>query len=112
MIEYKVIKELEANPSHTQRTLAHKLDVSLGKINYVLSGLIQKGIIKAKKLKNHPENIRWQYILTPQGVKEKIIITREYLKKRIREFEQIQTEIEELKKDVVKNDAEANRIDV
>ncbi len=109
MIEYKVIKELEANPSHTQRTLAHKLDVSLGKINYVLSGLIQKGVIKAKKLKNNPENIRWQYILTPQGMKEKIVIMREYLKKRMREFEQIQAEIEDLKKDVVSAGEEGSR---
>lgn len=103
MIEYKVIKELEDNPSHTQRSLAQKLNVSLGKVNYILSGLVEKGIIKAKKLKNHPEKIRWQYILTPRGVKEKIRITHEYLIKRIQEFEQIQSEIEELKEEVKKN---------
>ncbi len=103
MIEYKVIKELEENPSHTQRSLAEKLNISLGKANYILSGLMEKGIIKAKKLKNNPDKIRWQYILTPRGVKEKIRITHEYLKKRIKEFELIQNEIEELKKEVKKN---------
>lgn len=103
MIEYKVIKELEENPSHTQRSLAQKLNVSLGKINYVLSGLVEKGIIKAKKLKNHPDKIRWQYLLTPQGVKEKIKITSDYLKKRLKEFEYIQNEIEELKEEIKKN---------
>ena len=106
MIEYKVIKELEENPSHTQRSLAQKLNVSLGKMNYVLSGLVEKGIIKAKKLKNHPDKIRWQYLLTPQGVKEKIKITGEYLKKRLKEFEQIQNEIEELKEEVKKNNTD------
>ena len=106
MIEYKVIKELEENPSHTQRSLAQKMNVSLGKMNYVLSGLVEKGIIKAKKLKNNPDKIRWQYLLTPQGVKEKIKITSEYLKKRLHEFEQIQDEIEELKKEVKKNNTD------
>lgn len=103
MIEYRLMKELEENPSHTQRYLAQKLNVSLGKVNYLISGLIEKGIIKAKKLKKHPDKIRWQYILTPQGMKEKIKITHEYLKKRIHEFGQIQNEIEELKKEVKKN---------
>jgi EPS-associated MarR family transcriptional regulator len=100
MIEYRVIRELESNPSHTQRSLAEKLDISLGKANYVLGGLIEKGIVKAKKLKNNPENIRWQYILTPAGVKEKINITQQYLQRRIKEFEEIQQEIIMLKKDV------------
>jgi EPS-associated MarR family transcriptional regulator len=103
MIEYKVIKELEENPSHTQRSLAQKLNVSLGKVNYILSGLVEKGLIRAKKLKNNPDKIRWQYLLTPQGMKEKINITSEYLSKRMKEFEQIQQEIEELKKEVKKN---------
>ena len=101
MIEYKLIKEIEKNPRHTQRSLAQKLNISLGKVNYVISGLIEKGIIKAKKLKNDPDKIRWQYILTPQGMKEKLIITHIYLKKRIQEFEQIQNEIIELKKEVI-----------
>lgn len=100
MIEYKLIKELEGNPSHTQRSLAGKLDVSLGKVNYVLAGLVEKGIVKAKKLKNHPGQIRWQYILTHQGMKEKVRITKEYLGKRIREFEEIQDEIRELQREV------------
>jgi EPS-associated MarR family transcriptional regulator len=103
MIEYKVIREIEINPSHTQRSLAEKLDISLGKVNYVLAGLVEKGIIKAKKLKNNPENIRWQYILTQAGVKEKIKITQQYLQRRIVEFEDLQKEIELLKKDVQNN---------
>jgi EPS-associated MarR family transcriptional regulator len=100
MIEYKVIKELEQNPAHTQRSLARKLDISLGKANYVIAGLIEKGIIKAKRLKNEPDKIRWKYILTPKGMKEKVIITRNYLNKRLREFDAIQKEIEELREEV------------
>jgi EPS-associated MarR family transcriptional regulator len=100
MNEYKVLKEIEINPSHTQRSLAEKLNVSLGKINFIISGLVEKGIIKAKKLKNNPDKIRWQYILTPKGIKEKIRITREYLNKRTEEYENIKKELEELKEEV------------
>jgi EPS-associated MarR family transcriptional regulator len=100
MIEYKVIKEIEQNPSHTQRSLAEKLDISLGKANYVLAGLIEKGIVKAKKIKNNPDKIRWQYMLTHAGVKEKFRITRQFLKRRIREYEEIRKEIAQLQEEV------------
>ena len=100
MIEYHVIRELEDNPSHTQRSLAHKLNISLGKTNYVLAGLMEKGLIKAKKLKNHPDHIRWRYILTPKGMKEKMVLTRGYLSNRLKEFERIQREIEVLRSEV------------
>lgn len=100
MIEYKVLREIELNSSHTQRSLAEKLDISLGKVNYVLAGLIEKGIVKVKKLKNNPKNIRWQYILTPAGMKEKVRITKHYLERRIAEFEELQKEILLLKKEI------------
>ena len=100
MNEYKLIREIERNPFHTQRSLATTLHISLGKANYLLAGLIQKGIIKARKLRHDPEKIRWEYILTPKGIKEKFAITRDYLHKRMGEFEAIQREIEELKTEV------------
>ncbi len=103
MIEYKLLKEIELNPAASQRTLAGKLDVSLGKINYVLGGLVKKGIIKAQKLKNDPQNIRWSYLLTPKGIREKIRMTRSYLDKRLREFDEIQREIGMLQKEVSAN---------
>lgn len=100
MIEYRILKELEHNPESTQRTLAQKLDVSLGKINYVLGGLAEKGIIKAQRLTTDPRNIRWSYLLTPMGIREKVRITKQYLDKRIKEFDEIQQEIIELQKEV------------
>lgn len=109
MIEYKLIREIEQNPAQTQRSLAEHLDISLGKVNYVLSGFIEKGIIKAKKLKNHPGQIRWQYILTPKGMKEKLRITRQYLRTRLREFAEIQQEIGELKRDLESVDKSTDR---
>ncbi|MBN1128756.1 MAG: MarR family EPS-associated transcriptional regulator [Chitinispirillaceae bacterium] len=103
MIEYKLLKAIEENPVSTQRTLAEKLGVSLGKINYVITGLIKKGVIKAQKLKNDPRNIRWSYLLTPEGISEKISITKAYLEKQLQEFDTIQREIAELKEEVRNN---------
>ena len=100
MIEYKLLKEIETNPTHTQRTLAQKLNVSLGKVNYLLGGLVDKGIIKAQKLTNDPQNIRWSYLLTPKGIKEKVKISRDYLARRLKEFDEIQEEIVLLKREV------------
>lgn len=98
--DYHVLKEIEKNPSHTQRSLSEKLGISLGKVNFVMSGLIEKGIIRAKKLKNDPDKIRWQYILTPEGIKEKVRITRNYMERRLMEFELLKAEIAELEKEV------------
>ncbi len=98
--DYHILKEIEKNPSHTQRSLAEKLGISLGKVNFVVSGLVEKGIIRAKKLKNNPDKIRWQYILTPEGIKEKVRITKSYMERRLREFELLKAEIAELEKEV------------
>ncbi|MBN1308640.1 MAG: MarR family EPS-associated transcriptional regulator [Chitinispirillaceae bacterium] len=100
MIEYKVLKEIESNPRHTQRTLAGNLGVSLGKMNYILGGLIEKGIVKAKRLRDQPGSIRWNYLLTPEGIQEKIRITRNYLARRQAEFTALKNEIAELEREV------------
>jgi EPS-associated MarR family transcriptional regulator len=100
MIDYKLIREIQDNPAHTQRSLAKKLGISLGKVNYVLTGLIHKGLIQVKKIKDHPAKIRWHYVLTPKGMKEKAKIARNYLVYRMREFDRIQQEIQELKTEV------------
>jgi EPS-associated MarR family transcriptional regulator len=108
MNDYKLIHELEKNPFHTQRTLADKLNISLGKANYLLAGLIEKGLIKTHKFKNDPDKIRWKYILTPKGIKEKLTITQHYLHVRLEEFNKIQREIEELKNEVARITPESN----
>ena len=107
MIEYRVLKELESNPSHTQRTLAGALHISLGKANYVLSGLMHKGIVKARRLRHEPDKIRWQYILTPAGMSEKVRMAADFLQRRMAEFDVLQREIEDLKREVAAAQATA-----
>jgi len=109
MIEYKLLKEIEQNPLSTQRVLADKLDVSLGKINYVLAGLIKKGVIKARKLKDDPRNIHWSYLLTAKGIQEKVKITQSYLAKRLKEYDEIQSEIVDLKREVARNNGNGRK---
>lgn len=100
MIEYKVLKEIESNPQHTQRSLAGSLGISLGKMNYILGGLIEKGVVKVKRLKNEPGSIRWHYLLTTEGIQEKIRITRSYLARRREEFVALRQEIAELEREM------------
>lgn len=99
-IHLKVLREIEGNPEITQRELALQLGVSLGKVNYCLKALIDKGWIKARNFKNSNNKAAYAYLLTPSGMEQKAKITVRFLKQRIREYEQIKQEIEELEAEV------------
>jgi MarR family transcriptional regulator, temperature-dependent positive regulator of motility len=111
MLEYRVIKELEDEPAHTQRSLARRLDVSLGRVHYVLSGLIEKGIVKTRRLTTSPGKVRWQYILTPAGLAEKTRIAKAYLRQRLTEYETMTQEIAELRREIAGMDSKPDDSD-
>ena len=94
---YKVLRHLEANPEITQRELAQELGVSLGKANYCLKALIQKGWVKANNFKNNKNKAAYAYLLTPKGIEQKAQITVRYLKTKMNEYEALKQEIEQLK---------------
>ena len=96
----KVLRHLEANPSITQRELAQELGISLGKANYCLKALIQKGWIKANNFKNNKNKAAYAYLLTPKGIENKAQITVHYLKTKMQEYETLKQEIAELKNEV------------
>ena len=96
----KVLRRIEANPEITQRELAQDLGVSLGKVNYCLKALMQKGWIKANNFKNSNNKAAYAYLLTPTGIERKAQITARYLKRKIEEYESLRTEIEQLKSEV------------
>jgi len=102
-IHLKVLRELEANPDVTQRQLAQQLGVSLGKANYCLKALIDKGFIKARNFKNSENKRAYLYVLTPHGIEEKSRISVSFLKRKMGEYERLKTEIEELKREVLSN---------
>jgi EPS-associated MarR family transcriptional regulator len=92
-----ILKELEQNPSITQRDLALKLEISLGKINYLINALIDKGIIEAKNFKNSKNKLGYIYMLTPEGVRIKLRLIQQFFEWKTSEYERLKTELEAYK---------------
>ena len=95
-----VLRCLEENPEITQRELAQELGVSLGKVNYCLKALIQKGWVKANNFKNSKNKSAYVYLLTPKGIERKAQITVRYLRCKLQEYEMLKKEIDQLKTEV------------
>ncbi len=94
-----VLQEIERNPKVTQRVLAQKLEISLGKLNFLIRALIDKGIIEIKNFKNSKNKLAYMYLLTPQGIKIKIQLTHKFFFWKTQEYEKLKEEIERLKKE-------------
>jgi EPS-associated MarR family transcriptional regulator len=99
-----LLRVLDARPSVGQRELASSLGVSLGKANYVLRALIEKGFVKAENYRNNTNKLAYLYILTPSGLTAKAELTRQFLARKLREYEDLRLEIEQLRKDSVEPD--------
>ena len=102
MDEYhlKTLKILEDNPALSQRNLARELKLSLGKANFILNALIEKGYIKAKRFKNSTTKRAYAYYLTPEGIKKKVELTYQYFRIKSLEFESLKQEIQALEQDI------------
>ena len=94
---YGLLKTLENNPSLSQRDLAKRLGVSLGKVNFCLNALIEKGCLKVNNFRNSDNKLAYAYLLTPQGVEQRARMTVHFLKYKVQEYERLRTEIDELK---------------
>lgn len=99
-IHLKVLRQLQDNPEITQRELARKLDVSLGKANYCLKALIEKGFVKARNFRNSNNKRAYLYVLTPKGIEAKARISVAFLRRKIEEYEQLKAEIAQLEQEV------------
>jgi EPS-associated MarR family transcriptional regulator len=97
----KILKHIQTNPDVSQRQLAEELGVSVGKVNYCLRALIDKGFVKAGNFKRNTDKLSYLYLLTPRGIEEKASLTTNFLKRKIAEHEKITQEIEQLKQDAV-----------
>ena len=96
-IAYKLLKLIEAEPHLSQRDIAQKMGVSLGKTNYCLKALVDKGFIKFQNFYKNKKKSAYIYFLTPQGIEEKTQVTYRFLQRKINEYENIKVEIESLK---------------
>ena len=94
--EYKILILLEENPNLTQRQVAEKLGVSLGKTHYLIRALIDKCLLKLSNFKNSDNQIAYLYVLTPMGISEKSELARNFLSRKKEEYSKLKFEIEEL----------------
>jgi EPS-associated MarR family transcriptional regulator len=96
---YKLLKLLDANPRLSQRDVARELDISVGKVNYCLKALVRKGWIKASRFTNSRNKAAYMYLLTPRGMEAKIGLTFEFLRIKLREYETLRDEIEQIRRE-------------
>jgi len=99
LVRYKILDLLQRQPQLSQRALARELGLSLGKVNYCVQALIEKGLVKAQNFRNHQNKTAYMYYLTPRGIEHKARVTVRFLKAKLSEYEQLKAEIEALRRD-------------
>jgi len=95
-IHLDLLRKLESNPQYTQRELSREMGVSLGKVNYCIKKLTEKGLIKLTNFSRSSNKLCYAYLLTPSGIEEKSRLTFSFLKRKIVEYEILKKEINEL----------------
>jgi EPS-associated MarR family transcriptional regulator len=96
-----LLREIKKKPKLSQRELAKNMGFSLGKLNYCLNALKDKGLIKIENFKNNPNKVNYMYILTPKGVSEKAKLTINFMKRKMKEYEELRAEVDGINKDEI-----------
>lgn len=96
----QVLRLLQTNPRVNQRGLAAALGISLGKTNYCLKALMNKGLIKVQNFRSSDNKLAYAYLLTPAGIAEKADLTTRFLKRKVAEYEALNHEIEQLRQEL------------
>lgn len=95
-LQHKLLRQLQTSPNISQRELSEILGISLGRTNYCLQALVEKGFIKARNFKNNRNKLAYAYLLTPQGIQEKAKLTLKFYEIKKKEYEELRQEIEKL----------------
>ena len=95
---FNILRKIHKNANLSQRDLSSQLGYSLGKVNYCLESLKQKGLIKINNFRKNPNKSNYLYILTPRGISEKTKITLSFMKERIKEYDELKNELSTHKK--------------
>ena len=93
--QFNVLRKINKKPKSTQRELAEELGFSLGKLNYCLKALKNKGLIKMKDFRKNPNKINYIYVLTPSGIAQKTKLTINFMKLKMNEYDELKNEIED-----------------
>jgi EPS-associated MarR family transcriptional regulator len=99
---YRILKLLDKNPAASQREIARELGVSLGRVNYCLQALVEKGLIKVNNFRHNESKRAYLYYLTPKGMQEKTRVTVRFLKAKLDEYEYLKREVAELQREAGK----------
>jgi EPS-associated MarR family transcriptional regulator len=99
-----ILKIVSAEPQISQRQLARRLGVSLGKTNFLIKSLLDKGLIKAGNFRRAEQKLQYAYLLTPKGIGAKVRLTRAYLARKEAEYEALQAEIKSLRQEMSRTD--------
>lgn len=102
-LDFELLYLLEKEPGLSQRELADRLGISLGKVNYCLKSLFALGAIKLGNFRQSPHKIRYAYALTPLGIARKAALTHIFLKRKIEEYEHLKMQIEALEDDLAQS---------
>ena len=92
---FNVLRKINRKPKSTQRELAEGLGFSLGKLNYCLKALKSKGLIKIKNFEKNPNKLNYIYVLTPRGIAEKTKLTLNFMKLKMKEYDELKKEIKD-----------------
>ena len=92
---FNILREIDKKKSLSQRELAKETGVSLGKLNYCLKALKEKGLIKIKNFKKNPNKINYLYVLTPEGLSQKTKLTINFMKRKMSEYDELKKEYDE-----------------
>jgi EPS-associated MarR family transcriptional regulator len=90
---FEILRKIEKNPESSQRELADELGFSLGKLNYCLKSLQEKGWVKIKNFSKNPKKLNYIYILTPRGLASKTKLTIKFMQRKMREYDELKAEL-------------------
>ena len=99
-VRFRVMRVLQDEPGLSQREMSARLGVSLGAVNYCLRALTEKGQVKVRNFRSSDNKLRYAYILTPNGIAEKALLTGAFLARKVAEYEALRAEIEALSGDI------------
>jgi EPS-associated MarR family transcriptional regulator len=96
----RIFRELSRSPEMTQREFSSRLGMSLGKVNFLINALIRKGFVKVENFKKSNSKSKYLYCLTPRGIEEKSRMTYRFLLRKMREYEDLEREIQQLREEI------------
>lgn len=107
--QLRILKIIEAEPEISQRQLAEALGVSLGKTNYLIKALLEKGHLKAGNFLRAEDKMKYVYLLTPEGISAKLQLTRNYLARKEQEYIAMKAEIEAMRNEIATHDSDESK---